>query len=89
MGRRWLLIVALGAVAVRIAVNPTGTRLVGVGNFTTVDGQPRWRALMATLGTTAATVNPWQYPPLQQRCDDPAHPTACATSTSPPTAPTS
>jgi hypothetical protein len=58
----------------RIAVNPTGTRLVGVGNFTTVDGQPRWRAFMATLGTTAATVNPWQYPPLQQRCDDPSPP---------------
>jgi Domain of unknown function (DUF5122) beta-propeller len=58
----------------RIAVNPAETRLVGVGNFTTVAGQPRWRAFMVTLGTTAATVNSWQYPPLQQRCDDPSPP---------------
>jgi hypothetical protein len=51
----------------RFAVNPAGTRLVGVGNFTTVGGQTRWRAFMLTLGATA-TVNPWWYPPLQNMC---------------------
>jgi hypothetical protein len=51
----------------RFAVNPAGTRLVGVGNFTTVGGQPRWRAFMLNLGATA-TVNPWWYPPLQNMC---------------------
>jgi hypothetical protein len=51
----------------RFAVDPAGTRLVGVGNFTTVGGQTRWRAFMLTLGATA-TVNPWWYPPLQNLC---------------------
>jgi hypothetical protein len=51
----------------RFAVNPAGTRLVGVGNFTTVGGQARWRAFMLTLGATV-TVNPWWYPPLQNMC---------------------
>jgi len=52
----------------RIAVNPAGTRLVGVGNFTTVGGQSHWRALMLNLGATSATVSPWNYPPLQNMC---------------------
>jgi hypothetical protein len=51
----------------RIAVNPAGTRLVGVGNFTSVGGQTRWRAFMLDLGATA-TVNAWWYPPLQNLC---------------------
>ena len=51
----------------RFAVNPAGTRLVAVGNFTSVGGQTRYRAFMLTLGTTA-TVNPWYYPPLQNLC---------------------
>jgi hypothetical protein len=51
----------------RFAVNPAGTRLVGVGNFTTVGGQTRWRAFMLNLGATV-TVNPWWYPPLQNMC---------------------
>jgi hypothetical protein len=51
----------------RFAVNPAGTRLVAVGNFTTVGGQSRYRAFMLTLGATAA-VNPWYYPPLQNLC---------------------
>jgi beta-propeller uncharacterized protein DUF5122 len=51
----------------RFAVNPAGTRLVGVGNFTTVGGQTRWRAFMLTLGATVS-VNPWWYPPLQNMC---------------------
>jgi hypothetical protein len=52
----------------RIAVNPAGTRLVAVGNFTTVGGQSRWRTFMLTLGTTSASVNAWNYPPLRNLC---------------------
>jgi hypothetical protein len=51
----------------RFAVNPAGTRLVAVGNFTAVGGQTRYRAFMLTLGTTAS-LNAWYYPPLQNLC---------------------
>jgi hypothetical protein len=51
----------------RFAVNPAGDRLVGVGNFTSVGGSPRYRAFMLTLGTSA-TLNAWNYPPLQNMC---------------------
>lgn len=51
----------------RFAVNPAGTRLVAVGNFTSVLGQTRYRAFMLTLGATAS-VNAWYYPPLQNLC---------------------
>jgi hypothetical protein len=51
----------------RFAVNPAGTRLVAVGNFTSVAGQTRYRAFMLTLGATAS-LNPWYYPPLQNLC---------------------
>lgn len=51
----------------RFAVNPARTRLVAVGNFTSVGGQTRYRAFMLTLGATAS-VNAWYYPPLQNRC---------------------
>ncbi len=52
----------------RFAVNPAGTRLVAVGNFTSVAGQARSRAFMADLGTTSASVNPWYYEPLTNMC---------------------
>jgi hypothetical protein len=52
----------------RFAVNPAGTRLVAVGNFTSVGGQTRYRAFMLTLGATSGTVNAWYYPPLQNLC---------------------
>jgi hypothetical protein len=52
----------------RFAVNPAGTRLVAVGNFTSVGGQTRYRAFMLTLGTTSGTLNSWYYPPLQNLC---------------------
>ena len=52
----------------RFAVDPAGTRLVAVGNFTTVSGQPRWRAFVADLGATTATLNAWRYPPLERDC---------------------
>ena len=52
----------------RFAVNPAGTWLVAVGNFTSVGGQTRYRAFMLTLGATSGTVNAWYYPPLQNLC---------------------
>jgi hypothetical protein len=52
----------------RFAVDPAGTRLVGVGNFTAVGGATHYRAFMLNLGPTAATVSAWNYPPLQQMC---------------------
>jgi hypothetical protein len=52
----------------RFAVNPAGTRLVGVGNFTTVGGATHYRAFMLDLNATAAAVSAWNYPPLQQLC---------------------
>ena len=52
----------------RFAVNPAGTRLVGVGNFTTVGGATHYRAFMLNLDATAATVSAWRYTPLQQMC---------------------
>jgi hypothetical protein len=51
----------------RFAVNPAGTRLAAVGNFTVVGGQTRYRAFMLILGATAS-LNAWYYPPLQNLC---------------------
>jgi len=52
----------------RFAVDPKGTRLVAVGNFTSVGGQERYRAFMADLGTSAASVSSWNYQPLKKMC---------------------
>ncbi len=52
----------------RFAVNPDRTRLVGVGNFTTVDGRDRKRAFMLDLGASSVSVDPWYYPPLENKC---------------------
>ncbi|MEO8330044.1 MAG: hypothetical protein ABI586_08575 [Candidatus Nanopelagicales bacterium] len=52
----------------RFAVNPAGTRLVAIGNFTSVGTATRWQAFMLDLGTTSATLNPWYYTPLQNKC---------------------
>ncbi len=51
----------------RFAVNPAGTRLVAIGNFTNVGGATRWRAFQLNLGATA-TLNAWDYPPLRTMC---------------------
>jgi hypothetical protein len=58
----------------RFAVDPAGTRLVGIGNFTSVGGQPRVRALMLTLGAASATLNAWRYKPLEVACSAPKIP---------------
>jgi hypothetical protein len=52
----------------RFAVDPAGTHLVGVGNFTTVAGVARPRAFMADLGLTSVTLNPWSYAPMAKMC---------------------
>jgi hypothetical protein len=51
----------------KFAVNPAGTRLMAIGNFTTVSGQSRPRAAMVDLGATA-TLDAWRYPPMASRC---------------------
>jgi hypothetical protein len=51
----------------RFAVNPAGDRLVAIGNFTTVAGQPRRQAFMLRLGSTA-TLSPWHPPALDLQC---------------------
>jgi hypothetical protein len=52
----------------RFAVSPAGDRLVAIGNFTSVAGQPRRQAFMARLTTTSATLSPWHPPALDLRC---------------------
>jgi hypothetical protein len=52
----------------KFAVDPSGTHLVAVGNFTTVDGAQRVRAFMLDLGATSATLSPWWYPPFATKC---------------------
>lgn len=52
----------------KFAVNPAGTRLVALGNFTEVAGERRWQAFMLDLGPTGATLNPWYYQPLENLC---------------------
>lgn len=52
----------------RFAVDPAGTHLVAVGNFTSVAGQSRSRAFMLDLGSTGASLASWYYQPLQNLC---------------------
>jgi hypothetical protein len=52
----------------RFAVNPAATRLVAVGNFTTVGGASHARVFMLNLDTTPATVSAWRYAPSGQMC---------------------
>jgi len=58
----------------RFAVDPQGAHLVAIGNFTTVAGQGRSRAFMATLGSTAGTLNAWSYQPLTRMCQAASEP---------------
>jgi hypothetical protein len=52
----------------RFALNPAGTRLVAVGNFTSVAGQTRFRAFMVDLNATEAVLDGWYYQPLEHPC---------------------
>ena len=58
----------------RFTVNRGRTRLVAIGNFTTVGGHQRSRAFMLDLGATSATVDPWYYKPLANACRGPKLP---------------
>jgi hypothetical protein len=49
-------------------ISPDGQHLVAVGNFTTVDNQPRPRAFMLDLGATMSTLSAWNYEPLGEPC---------------------
>jgi hypothetical protein len=52
----------------RFAVNPAGTRLVAIGNFTSVSGSTRFRAFMLNLGATSTSLSTWYYSHLNERC---------------------
>jgi len=52
----------------RFSVNPAGTRLVGIGNFTSVANVKRHQAFMLDLGPTSSALAPWYYTPLENRC---------------------
>jgi hypothetical protein len=52
----------------RFAVSPDGSRLVGVGNFTSVGGASRTRVFMLDLGGSSASVDPWFYQPFENMC---------------------
>jgi len=52
----------------RFAVNSTGTKLVAIGNFTTVEGRSQSRAFMLDLGSASAGLNAWYYTPLANNC---------------------
>ncbi|HSS68675.1 MAG TPA: hypothetical protein VLK34_08990 [Nocardioidaceae bacterium] len=58
----------------RFAVNPAGTKLVAVGNFTSVGGRSQYRAFMLDLGTSGASLNAWNYAPLSNGCRAPSLP---------------
>jgi hypothetical protein len=52
----------------RFAVDPSGGKLVAVGNFSHVEGEERKRAFMLDLGSRAGTLNPWWYAPFGRKC---------------------
>jgi hypothetical protein len=45
-----------------------GTRLLAMGNFTSVAGQARQHIFMADLGSTSATLDAWNSPMFMQPC---------------------
>jgi hypothetical protein len=53
----------------RFAVDPAGTRLVMMGNFTSVAGQSRSRIAMLDLGPTSATLAPFNDVRFYEACD--------------------
>ena len=52
----------------RFAVNPAQNRMVVIGSFTAVGGQPRQQAAMVRLVSGAATVSPWSSPQWGAEC---------------------
>jgi len=58
----------------RIAISPHGTRLVALGNFSSVSGQLRKQAFQVNLGPTSATLSTWHSPRFDQACTSPNAP---------------
>jgi hypothetical protein len=52
----------------RFAVNPTATRAVVIGSFTSIGGRPRQQAAMLKLGADAATVSSWYSDEWNKDC---------------------
>ncbi|WP_148575276.1 hypothetical protein [Nocardioides caldifontis] len=52
----------------RFSVNPAGTRMVILGSFTAIGGQPRQQAAMLTLGSTSASVSGWYSTRWNEDC---------------------
>lgn len=52
----------------RFAIDPSETHLVAIGNFTSVNGQKRYRAFMIELYTKSVGLSKWYYPPLEDSC---------------------
>lgn len=54
----------------RFSVNPAGTRMVVIGSFTAIGGQPRQQAAMLLLGSTSASVSAWYSDRWNLDCND-------------------
>lgn len=52
----------------RFEIDRAGTRLVAVGNFTSVSGNNRKRAFLANLNQRRARLASWYYAPLRKPC---------------------
>ncbi len=52
----------------RFAVTPDNSKLLAIGNFTTVSGQARSRAFMLNLGARSGVLASWYYGPLARQC---------------------
>ncbi|HEX5016031.1 MAG TPA: hypothetical protein VFX15_00420 [Actinomycetes bacterium] len=52
----------------RFAVSPDRTRLVAVGNFTSVNRKTRYRAFMVSLRKRSTVLNEWRYQPFRHKC---------------------
>jgi hypothetical protein len=64
---------AWGGVSVyRFAINPARTRLVATGNFLKIDGSPRSKFFMLTLGNTGDSLASWYYPGFAKPCSSTA-----------------
>ena len=58
----------------RFDVNPAGTRLLAIGNFTSVGGVPRRQAFMLDLSGRKAKLDSWFYRALNNKCRGPRTP---------------
>ena len=58
----------------RFAVDPAGSHLVAIGNFTTVGTSSHFRAFMVNLGATSGALSTWNYAPLSKFCRAPKLP---------------